>query len=278
MKKLILFFWIIFSGLQAQEAPSWLDYAKSRKNGDMAHSILCDFSHAGYHFSEKKIPDVSSWNKINVTDYGANPNDTNYDDAGIKAAISAAQNSNIPTVVYFPAGKYLVSNEATQNSPIIVSKSNIVLKGAGSGPGGTEIYTNLRGNFPWRFHFRPSSMPENKITDIDKRINRGDYEIEVVSAQNLHVGQTVELWHQGIENLALNMPGLSFNPEWNTGKRGIRTLEKHVIKKINGNKITFENPVQVFITADISGAQLNTYNTIEEVGVEDILFTSAWKE
>ncbi|MBD0834799.1 DUF4955 domain-containing protein, partial [Aestuariibaculum suncheonense] len=262
-----------------QEAPSWLDFAQKSENGQLNQATLSDYSYTGYHFSEKELPDVSTWNTISVLDYGAVANDDNYDDAAIVAAISAAEASVVPTVVYFPAGRYKVSSTETENTPIMIRGSHIVLKGAGAGLGGTEIFTDKRGNHPYRFEFKPLSTPNTKITNTAaKRILKGDFEIEVESTNGLSVGQTVELYHQGGENLDANMPGLTYNSIWNVANnnRGVRTLEKHVITKIEGNKVTFKNPVQYTITAEFTGAQLNRYETIEEVGVEDILFTSDW--
>ncbi|WP_066630713.1 DUF4955 domain-containing protein [Labilibacter marinus] len=265
--------------LQAQtEAPSWVQFAEKKESNKLGEATLSDYSYSGYRFSEKEIPDVSAWTKFDVTNYGATPNDANYDDDGIRAAIAAASSSGQPAVVYFPAGKYLVADAANASKPIVINKSNIVLKGAGAGAGGTEIYADQYGDFPWRFHFKAdNAASDDLITSISKRINRGDFTIEVQSASALSIGQTVELWHQGVENLEANMPGLSYNPVWNTGNRGVRTLEKHIITSIEGNNVTFKNPVQYNITAEISGAELREYYTIEEVGVEDILFTSGWK-
>ena len=259
------------------EAPSWVEFAEKKESNKLGEATLSDYSYAGYHFSEKEIPDVSTWTQFDVTNYGATPDDTIYDDAGIRAAIDSAIASNQPAVVYFPAGKYLVADTSNANSPFIINASNIVLKGAGSGVGGTEIYTDQYGNFPWRFHFKAdNAAKDDLITSINRRINRGDFTIEVQDASGLHVGQVVELWHQGVENLAANMPGLTYKSIWRIGSRGVRTLEKHVIESIDGNQVTFVNPVQYTITADISGAELREYHTIEEVGVEDILFTSGW--
>ncbi len=281
-KAKLLFYGLLisFSLVQGQEeAPSWVDFAQKSENNQLNQAVLNDYSYTGYHFSEKEIPDVSTWNTISVLDYGAVVNDNDYDDTAIVAAIAAAEASTVPTVVYFPAGRYKVSSTQTENSPIFIRGSHIVLKGAGSGVEGTEIFVDKRGNHPYRFEFKPASTPNTKITNTAaKRILKGDFEIEVVSTSGLIVGQTVELYHQGGQNLEANMPGLTYNSIWNVAKnnRGIRTLEKHIITKIEGNKVTFKNPVQYTITAEFTGAQLNLYETIEEVGVEDILFTSDW--
>ena len=259
------------------EAPSWVDFAEKKESDKLGEAILSDYSYAGYHFSEREIPDVSSWAQFDVTNYGATPNDSIFDDDGIRAAINAAMASNQPAVVYLPAGLYLVADQTNENSPFMINASNIVLKGAGAGPGGTEIFTDQYGNFPWRFHFKADNASNDDIiTSINKRIHRGDFTIEVQNASSLRVGQVVELRHQGADNLAANIPGHTYKSNWNTGNRGIRTLEKHLIDSIDGNRVTFTSPVQYTITADISGAELRKYYTSEEVGVEDILFTSGW--
>lgn len=279
LKLIIILCWgmISFNSFAQTEAPSWVEFAEKKESGKLGEATLSDYSYSGYHFSEKEIPDVSNWTTFEVTNYGAIPNDTLYDDAGIRAAIDSAIASNQPAVVYLPAGKYLVADTTNENNPFVVNASNIVLKGAGAGPGGTEIYTDQFGSFPWRFHFKAENAGnDDQITSINKRINRGAFTIEVQNGSGLSVGQVVELYHKGVENLGANMPGSSYKSVWNIDNRGVTTLEKHLIESINGNQVTFASPVQYTITADISGAELRKYYTIEEVGVEDILFTSGW--
>ncbi|NJX14292.1 DUF4955 domain-containing protein [Tamlana crocina] len=275
----------VFVNAQNTEAPSWVDFAEKKLNGNLSEATLNDFSYTGYHFSEKELPDVSGWNTISVTDYGAIPDDTGYDDAGIQAAIDAAEASNQPTVVFFPAGRYIVSSETTKTQPITISGSNIVLKGAGKGTGGTEIYADKfnenkfgSGAAHYRFMFIPSNTESSDITQVTSEIKKGDFEIQVASTANLVVGQYVDLYQRTTANLEANMMGLTPNVNWGAIKNnGIRPYEKHLITKISGNKVTFKNPVQLNMPVS-STTVLRTYNTITEVGVEDILFTSGWKD
>ena len=108
MKKLIF---VLIAGLLTHYANAqmttalWHDFVESRKKGKTP--ILPDFSYAGYHFSEKPIPDVSGNKKFSVTDYGAIPNDGISDEKGIQDAIHAAEKNN-GGIVFFPAGKYLL--------------------------------------------------------------------------------------------------------------------------------------------------------------------------
>ncbi|MGB3150490.1 MAG: DUF4955 domain-containing protein, partial [Maribacter sp.] len=271
---------------QNPEAPSWPDYTTKRANGDSKNSILLDYSYAGYHHSEKPIPDVSTWNTISVTDYGATPNDEAFDDAGIRAAINAAEASAVPTVVYFPSGRYKISDENTFDTPIDISGSHIVLKGAGTGPSGTEIYAEKMGdvskrwNNSWNFQFTPTTQSGSTLSEITNRINRGDTKIVVKDASAMSVGMPIVISQDtGTENIPFNIPNLTIQPEWTKiNETGMRITEKHTITAINGNTITLKKQVNAFVTADLSRATVSRYSHIEEVGVEDILFTSGWKE
>lgn len=283
------FFYLAFFGVYAQEAPSWVDFCSKKGIGDTKNSVLLDYSYAGYHFSEKSLSDTSTWDTISVLDYGANPNDNGYDDASIQAAIDAAEASNTPTVVYFPEGKYLISSEATKNKPIEVNKSHIVLKGAGSHKGGTEIYAvnfgdiSKRWHSPWQFSFKPSNEhtdhSPSPISHVKNGIHRGNRVIEVDKPENIRVGMLVSLNKQIKKQNDFNLKKIELHPEWNIiNKEGVDISEKHLITKIEGNKVTFKNPINYSIDAKNHQINLYSYNTIEEVGVEDILFTSAWKE
>jgi len=282
LKSMMFFVFCFGQSIHAQqkEASTWIDFAEKKLTNNLAAAKLNDYSYSGYHFSEKHLPNIASWNTINVLDYGVVANDTSYDDAGIQAAINAAEASGIPTVVYFPAGRYIVSSEATKNKPIVIRKSNIVLKGAGAGNGGTEIYTDKFQDevFPYRFQFAPTDITSTDITNVTSEIKKGDFEIQVASAVGLSVGQSIDLYQRNPNNVEANMSGLTPNPNWiRIISNGIRPYEKHIITAISGNKITFKNPIQLNMPVH-SSTVLRTYNTIEEVGVENILFTSGWKE
>ena len=105
MNKLFLFiFSLSSSAITAQEiAPAWKDFVAARKEGKIPQ--IPDFSFAGYHWSEKNIPDQSKRKQYRVTDYGALPNDGISDEAGIQAAIHAAEKNKEGGVVFFPARK-----------------------------------------------------------------------------------------------------------------------------------------------------------------------------
>src|SRR5690606_18686962 len=117
--------------IQAQTVVSlWSDYVKDKNEGKVP--FLPDFSYAGYHFSEKTIPDVSKRKYFNVVDFGAKPNDDISDEVGIQRAINAAEENPGGGVVFFPKGKFIINGDTLKRYQIRVVKSNIVLKGSGA--------------------------------------------------------------------------------------------------------------------------------------------------
>lgn len=284
----IMFLLSAFYGI-GQTPPSWQDYIEAKQNN--TQPILPDFSFSGYHFSEKDIPDVNSWLKFNVVDYGAVANDNDYDDNAIQAAIDAAEASEAPAVVFFPPGKFMVSSDNDLNKFIQVNKSYIVLKGSGSGVSGTEIFMDKKrvGNGHWQFIFQPETYNTSKLTEMTEPASRNDYSITVANTSNLSVGQNVIIRHKSQEFAVAHFGDLEipfdkwyrlkneYIEDGETKNGGMSLYENHVISQIEGNIITFKNPIQTDLPI-IAGKTytINNLKTIEEVGVEDILFTGNW--
>src|SRR5436190_4235061 len=92
----------------AQNAtPLWKDFVDAKVLGRTP--TLPDFSYAGYHFSEKEIPSVTTRKYFNVKDFGAIPDDDSYDDEAIQKTVDAAEKNADGGVVFFPPGKYLIA-------------------------------------------------------------------------------------------------------------------------------------------------------------------------
>lgn len=89
---------------------------------------LPDYSYAGYRSGEAAIP-VADVTTV-ITDYGAVANDGIDDSAAIQAAIDATQSG----AVLIPAGMFEL------HRPIVVSKSNVVIRGAGDDDNGSVLY------------------------------------------------------------------------------------------------------------------------------------------
>lgn len=274
----ILFLALGFLSLAQQIAPLWTEYKQVKSEGRTP--LLPDFSYAGYHFSEKAIPDVHG-KKFDVTDFGALPDDDQYDDEGIQAAINAAEKGANGGVVYFPPGKYLIGPDEDRKKFMRISKSHIVLKGSGSGPGGTEIHMDSMRIGSRQFRFEPEKDESVKLTDVVKDAPRESFWVEVADASKLKTGQDVVLRHKSEAYTRDYFSPLELSVKWTRlfgPKGGMQIREIHTIESIEGNRVKFKNPIHLAIKM-IEGYpfELHTYNSIEECGIEDILFTSNWK-
>lgn len=280
MKKIAVFFLlsvIVITAKSQAIVPLWKDYVEAKKAGKI--SVLPDFSYAGYHFSEKQIPDVSEKKHFNVVDYGATPDDNQSDEEGIQAAILAAEKNEGGGVVFFPPGKFLLSADTNNRKQIRISKSNIVLKGSGKGLGGTQIHQEnmwINKKLIW---FSPDNNTTKKTTRITKNAECESFWIEVEDATFLHIGQDVVIRHRSEEYTRYYFSPLELKSQWARlfGENGgMQVAEIHTIEKIENNRVKFKNPLHLDIKMLGKPFELYTYNSIEECGIEDILFTSNW--
>ncbi len=269
-----------FLPLKAQKVtPLWQDFITAKAQGKTP--ILPDFSFAGYHFSEKQIPSTTGKKVFNVLDYGAKPNDIEYDDDAIQKAIDAAEKNVGGGVVFFPEGKFLIAKDGDSTKQIRVSKSNIILKGSGSGLKGTEIYQDKMRINGRQIMFKPTQNAQNRLTTITKNAERESFWVEVASVASLKVGMDVVIKHRSEEFTKLYFAPLTLKPQWTRlfgDKGGMLINEIHTIEKIEGNKVKFKNPIHFdLIIVKSAPFELLNYNSIEECGIEDIRFTSNWK-
>jgi hypothetical protein len=87
--------------------------------------FLHDFSYAGYHHSERDLPQEHDHPVFNILDYGADATGNTDSTAAIQSAINAAQ-ENGSGIVSFPQGQFWCANNLT------ITSSNIILRGAGT--------------------------------------------------------------------------------------------------------------------------------------------------
>lgn len=97
-----------------------------------AHA-LPDYSYAGYANGLRKPP-VASGTLVDARTYGAIADDALDDTRAITKALAAANAIEGPVIVELPPGRLIV-NEALR-----IERGHLVLRGAGKGPGGTELY------------------------------------------------------------------------------------------------------------------------------------------
>ncbi|MBD0831633.1 DUF4955 domain-containing protein [Aestuariibaculum sediminum] len=303
-KFLIIIF--LFPAIGIAQNPStlyqnWKASMDNRKDTDPNNDyipILPDFSYAGYHNGERGLPSVFTQTYFNVTDFGAIANDNVSDKDAIMAAISEAEQNPNGGVVFFPPGRFIVNDANVDNlSEIIkVTKSNVVIKGSGSGDGGTELYQKDNTTHPdmetkdWvcpyliQFTNNEDSV-NNYITDVTENAERETYTINVANTSNISVGQWIELYVKNssssfiAEELAPYTSADLFEPQnLKLVNNGVEVREIHKVVGKTTNTITFKEPIHRAINAAYNW-KINNFAVLEEVGIQDLKYTGGfvWK-
>jgi len=98
-----------------------------------SQNFLPDFSYAGYHFGNINVPTVQE-KIVLASDFGVIANDNLDDSKALLKAFKVANQVQGNVVLQLPAGRLILSDI------LYIERSNFVLRGAGSGKEGTEIF------------------------------------------------------------------------------------------------------------------------------------------
>lgn len=274
-----------FAGAKVSEV--WNTYSNAYASGRT--SALPDYSFAGYKYGTAAIPDVT-WKVFDVTDYGAQPNDGKSDYDGIQRAINAAE-KNGSGVVFFPPGRFLVGEDDDIDTAIEITGANIVLRGSGSGEGGTEIHQkhnyipedpSKMWTTPPVFVFRHPTRAMHvarlrnqakKIAKVTGPASRESFTLEVDSAIKIQPGQTVMVCAQSTKLNDYFLKGLKPRDIFKEIiENGVSVAEKHMVTQVDGKTLTFAEPIRFDLDPAI-GWTVYDYPTVEGWGVEDLHFT-----
>ncbi len=257
---------------------------------------LPDFSYAGYHFGNEPIPTGNnSATVLSVINYGASPNDASDDTVAIQNAISAAENKSGSVILEFPAGKFKLSEI------IFLKRSNFIVRGAGNDSNGTILeilqpmkdmikppeilymeQTSTHSPFSWTggvvWIKNDDHVPAAKLATITGSSARGSHSVTVNNASILEAGKVLGLRYyqnnssDSIQEHVFNctnsdLPdgfGQALPPTYDGGSDAGQVV---TIESIDGNQITFKEPLNHDIRAEWEG-QLRDIGFVEEVGFE----------
>ncbi|WP_066631764.1 DUF4955 domain-containing protein [Labilibacter marinus] len=255
----------------------WNDYVSSKKNNTLPP--LPDFSYAGYKFSEEALP-IHDYPIFDVTKYGAIANDTLSDKEAIKKAIAAAE-MNGKGIVFFPSGKYYINTHSDDNSIIYIQQSNIVLRGE-------EATLFFQRDLPpadpkkmWTcpYVIATSIKKDNsEITVVTGAASRESFEVNVADASQIKAGDWVML---SMENNSPEVLEYELQPRETSEKwksiltKGVIVKEIHLVDKVEGNTITFYDPIHYDINPQ-HGWTINKYAHLENIGFEHLNFEGNW--
>lgn len=137
-------------------------------------NYLPDFSYAGYHNGEMKIP-LSGGKIFNASDYGVISDDGLDDSKALKKAIQEVSKADGKVTLQLPAGRIIVSDI------IYLERSEFVIRGAGTGEEGTELYFPR----PLMYTEDPAELEELReyLIEFDKRQREKENNIDLPFSQ-----------------------------------------------------------------------------------------------
>ncbi|MFC2109765.1 DUF4955 domain-containing protein [Bacteroidota bacterium] len=324
LKPILLILFILINAINtkisSQNSSILLKKWKEAQLDKTKSTILPTFSYAGYHNGEKAIPTTFAQSKeFNVKDtpFNAKGDGITDDKASIQRAIDSAEvyvtkNKGKTAIIKFPPGTFVVNTNANRNNTIKISKSNIIIKGSGSGNNGTILYQRqylspsnpgIKNNgdrkpiadysCPYLFEFEPSnfSYRGNFITNVTANAFKETFSVEVnnVNDYRLAIGNWILLKVENNTSSSLLTEqlfpyvksDLYIRPDNTKNKmieEGVTIAEYHKIIGKDGNKLIFNEPILKDVNIDYNW-KIYTYNHIEEVGIEDLQYKGGfvWK-
>lgn len=253
-----------------------------------AASRLYDFSSAGYRYGEQP-PEHPGLPVFRAADFGARADSGEEAGGGIQAAIDAAAAAG-GGIVRLDPGVYDVRVDAWRD-PIRIASSNIVLRGAGSGPDGTLIVNHRYADSPepakpWLAGQWPillaggTGVAEGRAPVRVRSARRGEREIEVENPSSLAVGQTYELDHLETEQgtLIRALVGDACKPAANYVGKGVPLVSQLVtVTAIEGERVTLDLPLH-WALSERWTAELKPVSLLSGIGVEHLRMRSHWAD
>jgi hypothetical protein len=243
-----------------------------------ARSRLPDFSYAGYHYGEASLPNAARG--VSVKEFGAKGDGQTDDTAAFLKALATVTSGAIEV----PPGRYRITEI------LEIQRSGLVLRGAG--PDKTVLFfpkplneikpvwsattTGRRtSDYSWAggFVWFKGNLGRRTLTGVTAPAQRGDMALRVSTAENLRVGQRVEILETDtpLNSLA---DALYSGDGGDTSKLLGSTRASIVcrILQINGNEIELDRPLRFDIKAEWQPRILTFEPSVSESGVENLCF------
>ncbi len=277
-------------------------------------NVLLDYSYAGYNHGESAPADGFAWGYkvINVRERMVKDNLSARDalikildeNKLVRVSSTSATNASAKIVIYFPAGNYDLQPEGNTAKFPEIYGGNFVIKGDGIGkicllmnnPIGTSESTTAP-LLTIKHTNSPTNVGNSKIlAQVTENAAKGSFSVKVASAAALSVGKWVQLrLRSGNNELLKEEVGPMYNQmttSWsiaqqpglvgadltkaNEDGKGVNVMEFHQIKSIDGNMVTFYEPIMHEVNVAYNdydgGWVIRDYKYFENVGVEDLTF------
>ncbi|WP_343701468.1 hypothetical protein [Chitinophaga sp.] len=240
---------------------------------DAQGNTIPDFSRVGYYYGDKPLPGIAVVKTIS-------PTGTDNDQQHIQAAIDEVA-KRTPDANGFRGA--LLLKKGTYHIPdrIRINTSGIVLRGeAGArlvATAKTQVsLIDVSGNGQLR------EVPGSRVKITDAYVPTGATSFHVASAAGFRPGDPVVLFRPGTQQWITDLKmdqieARQGTKQWQPREYDLRY--ERTITKIEGNKVTLDNPVVMPLETRYGGGELYKYTfdgRIRHVGVEDLLCESAF--
>lgn len=270
---------------------------------------LVDYSYAGYSRSESApqegVPE--GYEVYDVTDYGAVPDDGISDREAFLNTLKAALKTDYRTdgngwtvfghkekanaVVYFPEGEFILHNTEDdvngQSTPIQIRSGHLIIRGAGRDKTTIMMQAPNLPRDPSELYSSPEMLilkhnsgtsPLTVKAEVTEDSAKGDHTIKVSSAASLHEGQWICLHvkNNDPDFVTSQVYPYEADEDWTISKDGVIVMDYHRIRSIEGNAVTFHEPLLTEVKAEY-GWELLEYPHYEHIGIEDLTFKGCAK-
>jgi hypothetical protein len=161
------------------------------ENAFVTDAFLQDFSYAGYRRGEAPLPVVAGPLHDVVARHGADPTGVRDSTAAIQQALDDAGAAG-GGVVYLPPGTYRVSPKSDGDSPLVINRSGVVLRGAGAGKT-FLLNTSYRMRSKEIIRVRPAAVEEGDPVALTADLPGPTRRIPVADAAAFAPGDMVRL-------------------------------------------------------------------------------------
>lgn len=265
---------------------------------------MLDFSYAGFMRSECAPPDASltGYTVVDVTNFGAVPNDGKSDREAFLNAIARATGQNYTidnngwivfnhkekanAVIYFPEGEYILHTKDDDvngvSRSIQIRSGNLIIRGAGrdkttlimADPNQPKDVSQLYSS-PDMIQIKHNSTHASFSPSViaAEGIVKGSHKVKVNTTAPLSSGDWVCLYLKNTspELISAQVAPYQAQAHWAIVKSGVEIIDYHQIKSISNNEITFHAPLMYDIPEGYE-VEIRTYPHYSNVGVEDLTF------
>lgn len=250
------------------------------KNGTVARSVnergdrIPDYSFAGYRASESPIPLVAIQAVVGPPEAD--------NTAAIQSAIDLVSNhslneSGFRGAVLLPPGLYPVKGT------LRISKSGVVLRGAGYGNDGTKIVaTGTSRRAVIEIRGEPATIVGTTEHVLDPYVPVDATKIQVSSAASFVAGSMIQIMHPStkpwIDRLQMqDLGGDRHGPSWRPGSRDIHWLR--TVTRSDADTLELDAPLTLGIDSNLAIARvvrLDTSGWVRHAGVENLSIESTF--